>query len=129
MKVRPSVKPMCDKCKVIKRNGGDVTMGKEKVRELVEQYAKIVRNNMLVNKIVLYGSYARGDNRKDSDIDVAVIVPRSSISKDILEDMSKLFKLRRNISTDIEPVLLIDEEDRSGFLDEVLSYGEVIYSR
>ena len=76
-------------------------MGKEKVRELVEQYAKIVRNNMLVNKIVLYGSYARGDNRKDSDIDVAVIVPRSSISNDILEDMSKLFKLRRNISTDI----------------------------
>ena len=72
-------------------------MGKEKVRELVEQYAKIVRNNMLVNKIVLYGSYARGDNRKDSDIDVAVIVPRSSIYKDILEDMSKLFKLRRNI--------------------------------
>lgn len=43
--------------------------------------------------------------------------------------MSKLFKLRRNISTDIEPVLLIDEEDKSGFLDEVLSYGEVIYSR
>lgn len=104
-------------------------MSEEKVRELVEQYAEIVRKNMLVNKIVLYGSYARGDNRKDSDIDVAVIVPRSSISKDILEDMSKLFKLRRNISTDIEPVLLIDEEDKSGFLDEVLSYGEVIYSR
>lgn len=104
-------------------------MDKEKVRELVKKYAEIVISNMIVNKIVLYGSYARGDNRKDSDIDVAVIVPRSSISKDILEDMSKLFKLRRNISTDIEPVLLIDEEDRSGFLEEILSYGEIIYSK
>lgn len=84
---------------------------------------------MIVNKIVLYGSYARWDYRDNSDIDVTVIVPKKSISKDILDDMSKLFKLRRNISTDIEPILLIDEEDKSGFLDEILSYGEIIYSK
>ena len=54
-------------------------MDKAKVRRLVEQYAKVVIANMVVNKIILYGSYARGDYRKDSDIDVAVVVPRSSI--------------------------------------------------
>ena len=97
-------------------------MDKEQARKLVEEYAKIVISNMVVNKIVLYGSYARGDYRKDSDIDVAVVVPRESISEDILEDMAKLFKLRRNISSDIE-------EDRSGFLDSILEYGEVVYSR
>ena len=84
---------------------------------------------MIVNKIILYGSYARGDYKKDSDIDVAVVVPRSSLSKDILEDMAKLFKLRREISTDIEPVLLIDEDDASGFLVSISKYGEVVYSR
>lgn len=42
--------------------------------------------------------------------------------------MAKLFKLRRNISTDIEPVLLIDGEDASGFLDSISEYGEVVYS-
>ena len=103
-------------------------MDKEKARRLVEEYSKLVIQNMIVNKIILYGSYARGDYRQDSDIDVAVIVPRSSISKDILEDMSKLFKLRRNISTDIEPVLLIDEEDTSGFLESILEYGDIVYS-
>lgn len=103
-------------------------MDKEKARRLVEEYSKLVIQNMIVNKIILYGSYARGDYRQDSDIDVAVIVPRSSISKDILEDMSKLFKLRRNISTDIEPVLLIDEEDTSGFLQSILEYGDIVYS-
>lgn len=70
-----------------------------------------------------------GNYRKDSDIDVAVIVPRSSISENILQDMAKLFKLRRDISTDIEPVLLIDEEDKSGFLDSISDYGEVVYAR
>ena len=65
-------------------------MDKAKARKLVEQYAKAVIANMVVNKIILYGSYARGDYRKDSDIDVAVIVPRSSLSKDILNDMAKI---------------------------------------
>lgn len=104
-------------------------MDKAKARELVEQYANIVVSNMVVNKIILYGSYARGDYRKDSDIDVAVVVPRSSISKNIIDDMAKLFKIRRNISTDIEPVLPIDEEDASGFLESISKYGEVVYSR
>lgn len=42
--------------------------------------------------------------------------------------MAKLFKLRRSISSDIEPVLLIDEEDPSGFLNSISEYGEVVYS-
>lgn len=104
-------------------------MDKSKVRKLVEEYANIVIKNMIVNKIILYGSYARGDYGKDSDIDIAVVVPRSSISNDILEDMAKLFKLRRSVSTDIEPVLLIDEEDSSGFLESISEYGEVVYSK
>lgn len=104
-------------------------MDKEKVIKLVEEYAKVVVANMIVNKIILFGSYARGDFRKDSDIDVAVVVPKNSLSKDIIADMSKLFKLRRNISIDIEPVLLIDEEDSSGFLESISQYGKVVYSR
>lgn len=103
-------------------------MDKATVKKLVEEYAKLVVNNMVVKKIILYGSYARGDYRKDSDIDVAVVVPKSSVSKNILDDMAKLFKLRRCVSSDIEPVLLIDEEDRSGFLDSILEYGEIVYS-
>ena len=104
-------------------------MDKEKARKLVEEYAKLVISNMVVNKIILYGSYARGDFRKDSDIDVAVVVPRSSISDDILKDMAKLYKLTVDVSTDIEPVLLIDEEDPSGFLESISEYGEIIYAR
>ena len=104
-------------------------MDKEKVRRLVEEYAKLVISNMIVNKIILYGSYARGDFRKNSDIDVAVIVPRSSISDDILNDMAELYKLTVGISTDIEPVLIIDEDDSSGFLESISEYGEIIYSR
>lgn len=103
-------------------------MDKEKALNLVKEYANLVVANMIVTKIILFGSYARGDYRKDSDIDVAVVVPKNSVSKDILNDMSKLFKLRRNISTDIEPVLLVDDDDNSGFLESISEYGEIVYS-
>ena len=48
----------------------------------------------------------------DYDLKTAKVM-LSSISKNILDDMAKLFKLRRNISIDIEPILLIDEKDSS----------------
>lgn len=104
-------------------------MDKDKARKLVEEYAKLVIANMVVNKIILYGSYARGDYRANSDIDVAVVVSKKNVSKDIISQMGQLVKLTRNISFDIEPILLIEEEDRSGFLESISSYGEVVYSR
>jgi len=104
-------------------------MDKRQVRQIVEDYAKAVTEQMLVNSIILYGSYARGENKNTSDIDVAIIVPREAISKDILNDMAKLFRIAYDFSDDIEPVLLIDGEDRSGFQEHILSYGEVIYSK
>ena len=103
-------------------------MDKEKVRKLVEEYAKLVISKMKVNKIILYGSYARGDYRANSDIDVAVVVSKNDVSKDIIEQMGQLVKLTRNISFDIEPILLIEEEDKSGFLENISRYGEVVYA-
>ena len=37
MKVRPSVKPMCDKCKVIKRNGKGMEICYKKKRDKQRQ--------------------------------------------------------------------------------------------
>ena len=44
---------------------------------------------------ILYGSYAKGNWRKESDIDIAVIV--TTIGDDYLEVVAMLYKLRRNI--------------------------------
>ncbi|OOP57745.1 MAG: hypothetical protein AYP45_01880 [Candidatus Brocadia carolinensis] len=101
-------------------------MDKEKVIERVKQYSDLVRQNFCVKKIVLYGSYAKGSARKDSDIDVAVVL--SSIDEDILMSEAKLFRLRRNIDARIEPILLEEKNDKSGFLEEILKTGEIIYS-
>lgn len=41
---------------------------------------------------------------------------------------AKLFRLRREIDTRIEPALLEESNDKSGFLEEILKTGKVIYN-
>jgi hypothetical protein len=41
---------------------------------------------------------------------------------------ARLFRLRREIDARIEPVLLEESNDKSGFLEEILKTGEIIYS-
>ncbi|TAL35311.1 MAG: nucleotidyltransferase domain-containing protein [Spirochaetes bacterium] len=76
---------------------------------------------MPVKKIILYGSYARETERKASDIDIAVIVDR--IDRNFLELSARLFELVRGIDVRIEPVLLDENLDKSGFIKSILKYG------
>lgn len=80
---------------------------------------------MPVNMVVLYGSCARGTTRKDSDIDIAVVVDK--FHGDYLEISAELFNLVRTVNKHIEPVLLCRENDKSGFLENVLKHGKIIY--
>ena len=41
----------------------------------VQGTKKILKNNL--SKLIVYGSYARGDYREDSDIDVMILTPLS----------------------------------------------------
>lgn len=65
-------------------------------RELLE------KEGIPVRKLLLYGSYARGRPRKDSDIDVCVISP--AFGKDPLKERLFLFHQAPKIDARIEPV-------------------------
>lgn len=94
------------------------------VIEKIKRYADLVRQSLEVKKIVLYGSYARETEKAGSDIDIAVIVDR--IDGDWLETSSRLFELVRDIDVRIEPVLLNENSDKSGFIESIMKYGKEI---
>ena len=100
-------------------------MDKKQAVELVRDYAEVVRQNFPVKEIILYGSYAKETARKDSDIDVAVIL--DAVEVDYLTVGARLFRLSRDIDLRIEPVLLERGDELSGFLEEISKTGEVIY--
>ena len=60
----------------IGRNGGILQMDKREVLEKVRKFSEMVIEKYHPVKIVLFGSYARGDFRDESDIDIAVIVDK-----------------------------------------------------
>ncbi len=95
------------------------------ITEKIKQYADIVRQTMQVKRIILYGSYASGCAHDESDIDIAVIV--DSIEGDYLEQSSRLFELVRDIDVRIEPVLLNEASDKSGFIESIMKYGKEIH--
>lgn len=96
-------------------------MAENKVTDIAKAYANQVRKMMETKEIILYGSHANGTATKNSDIDIAVIVDR--IDTDYLSVVSKLWSLTRDINDEIEPVLVIDGDDQSGFLQTVKRTG------
>jgi predicted nucleotidyltransferase len=101
-------------------------MDKSTVIKIAKDYVNLVLKNMKPKEIILYGSYAKGTAREDSDIDIAVIV--SKVINDYLDEAAMLYMLRVEIDSRIEPILLEDIYDRSGFLDDVRKTGYTLYS-
>ena len=102
-------------------------MDKKETVKKVKKYSNLLRNHFPVKMVVLYGSHAKSKARKDSDIDVAVIVDETK--KDFLASEVELYKLRRKIDSRIEPVLLEKNNDKSGFLEQILKEGLIVYSK
>lgn len=96
-------------------------MDRREALEKVTAYAQLVKKHFPDGSIYLFGSFAKGTGRENSDIDVAIIV--KEISDDFFDTRPLLWQLRTEIDDRIEPVLLEDGEDISGFLAEIKQSG------
>jgi len=60
-------------------------------REIVRQVVYSIMPENLVEKIIIFGSIARGDSRDDSDTDICIIT-----REELSEDMLKIYRGRMN---------------------------------
>ncbi len=75
---------------------------KEIIEKLLEFNDVLKKNGIRVKKVILYGSHAKGEFHKDSDIDVAIVSP--DFGKNRFEEGVKLFEIAYKIDPRIEPV-------------------------
>jgi uncharacterized protein len=74
-----------------------------KIRRLVIRFVKALAiKGIRVEKAVLYGSYAHGRPRMDSDIDLAIVSP--DLGRDRFEERKILLQLAWRIDPRLEPV-------------------------
>ena len=101
-------------------------LDKATVREIARRYTSRVREEYSPKQVILFGSYVDGTPHEHSDIDIAIIFEETG--DEFLDTWTHLVKLCRGISFDIEPHMLDETCNRSGFLDHVRKTGEVIFS-
>ncbi len=95
------------------------------IMDIVNRYVQVILANYKVKAIILFGSYAKGTNHKDSDIDIAIITDDIKCN-DIFDEQLNLKKLRRNIDYRIEPHLIETADYDSvetPFVQEVIDTG------
>lgn len=96
-------------------------MDKSEIINKIQQYRLLLQPYFDIDKMYLFGSYAKGTNREDSDIDVAIVV--NTLQGDYFSTTPLLWKLRREIDDRIEPILFEKYNDKSGFLQQIEKNG------
>ena len=112
---------------VDRENQGVQDMDQKRAYDIAKQYLSFTnKNGFPVIKGFLFGSYAKGSQDEDSDIDIALVLAKFDNNFDT---EMQLAKLTRNIDIRIEPHLF-DVKDFNAshpFAREILQHGiEVI---
>ncbi|MBF0377543.1 MAG: nucleotidyltransferase domain-containing protein [Desulfamplus sp.] len=101
-------------------------MDKNDALRIARQYASIIKTNYDCQQFFMFGSYAKGTNREESDIDIAIIFKEFDNPIDI---QLELMRLRRKIDSRIEPHPFREKDFNitNPIVNEILQYGEKIF--
>lgn len=100
-------------------------MDKTDVIIIANQYAEALTQKYNLVKIVLFGSYAKGNYHKESDIDIAVVFKDYD---NVIKMQLELMRLRRKIDSRIEPHPFRESEFNTSnpIANEIIKHGKVL---
>ena len=99
----------------------------DSIIDIVRKYvAELERHHIPVSQAILYGSFANGQVREESDIDVALV--SEAFTGDRFEDRRRIVPLRRKIDNRIEPMPFTPTgfSDGGNLIDEIKKTGIMI---
>lgn len=100
----------------------------EKVEAIAREYVNDVKKHIVVNKAIIYGSFARGNFDQSSDLDIAIFSEDFN-DKKFVEATAFLFSLARRFNDIcIEPVGFTntDLNQDNPFIKEIIDTGKEI---
>lgn len=98
-------------------------MDKTVALNIAQKYAHAVSVNFKSIRIILFGSYAKGNFNEDSDIDIALVFKDYS---NLLDMQLELMRIRQKINSRIEPHPFRESEFEisNPIVNEILKYGQ-----
>ena len=94
----------------------------QSVIDTAKVYLQMIPLSMEMKKAYLFGSYAKGNEHIDSDIDIAIVVGKMD---DFFSTQMQLMRLRRKIDLRIEPhpILEVDFNNQNPLAYEIQKTG------
>jgi len=78
-------------------------MGKGQAIRIIKEFINALkREGINIDRVILFGSYAKGHARPESDIDIAII--SKDFGKDRVEEGMTLFRIAGKIDPRLEPI-------------------------
>jgi predicted nucleotidyltransferase len=101
-------------------------MDKRKAIAIAQEYATVVKSAFEYDKIILFGSYSKGNFNEHSDIDIAVIFDDYD---NHIQRQTDLLKLTRHIDSRIEPHPFREKDFNinNPLAYEILLFGEELH--
>ena len=110
-----------------------MTVANSEVRGIIQDVLERLLTGYAPQKIILFGSYSRGNPRPDSDIDLLIIketserfIDRWVTVRHILSDSKRRIPLETLVLTPQEVSKRLARGDQ--FLAEIIEEGEVLYA-
>ena len=95
-----------------------------KIKDIVLKYVEAICNKYEVEAIILFGSFAKGTENEDSDIDIAIVV--DEFKDNIIDEEVEFMKMRKGIDYRIEPHIIRVNDYKNvatPFIQEVIETG------
>ena len=102
----------------------------EKIRILMEPLTKKLSENINIEKVYLFGSYAYGDPDINSDIDICVL---SEVKKRKIELIQEIYSLLYDIDFPLDVLVYREQEfyerakSKTSIENEIFEKGIVVY--
>ena len=102
-----------------------------KTNKIVKRFVNLIIKKFNIKKIIIFGSFARGDYHKGSDLDLVIV---GEFKERFIDRIGKIIELNDSDLV-IEAMVYTEEEfqkmiqERRPFIEQVLEEGIVVYEK
>lgn len=106
----------------------------QEIYKILRNISERLKREYNAEKVILFGSYARGEETLDSDVDILVIAPTKERMIDRMASVSRIIRDLRN-GLPISPIVLTPEEFRrkldkgDAFIQTVVEEGVELWEK
>jgi predicted nucleotidyltransferase len=101
------------------------------INKIVKRFLNLIIKKFNLKKIIIFGSFARGDYHKGSDLDLVIV---GEFKDRFIDRIGKIIALN-NSDLEIEAMVYTEKEfqkmiqERRPFIEQVLEEGIVVYEK